>query len=102
MANKQILGITYVVPEGADPQGVYEQDGGVLTFEINEPYLLDDDESLMDPMPVFDAGAPTFLSKDGKLMASIPIIRGFRPTGGPVDPFEMYVADGYVADDYVQ
>ena len=67
------LGITYVVPDGQEAIGVYEAEGGIPVVLVDTPYLMADATSLEAPIPVFDAGEPTWLDSAGQLMPSMPV-----------------------------
>lgn len=67
------LGITYVVPDGQEAIGVYEAEGGIPVVLVDIPYLMADATSLEAPIPVFDAGKPTWLDSAGQLMPSMPV-----------------------------
>lgn len=73
MAIKQNLGITLTVPDGRDATGVYVSVSGIETFISNDPYLLSDGETLMHPLPVFDAGGPSFIDKMGNAQTALAV-----------------------------
>lgn len=75
---RQPLGITLNTPTGQEATGVYQDENGVEVFVTNEPYLLEDGRSLSSPLPVFDAGGPTFLSRKGTRQRSL-AINGLGP-----------------------
>lgn len=67
------LGITYTIPPGVEPLGVYEAAGGIDVFEASGPYLLEDGKTLATPLPVFDAGGPVFQDSDGNARSSLAV-----------------------------
>lgn len=75
---KEPLGITLTIADWTDPQGVYEDDGGIDVFSADGPYLLSDGASLMAPLSVFDAGGPTFQDRMGKMQSSL-AVKGMVP-----------------------
>lgn len=75
------IGVTLVTPDGQSAIGVYESPSGLEVFESDGPYLLSDGVSLAAPVPVFDAGGPTFRGSAGSLQASI-AIRSGAPSSG--------------------
>lgn len=78
---KTPLGITFVARDGQSSTGVYEAEGGIETFETDEPYVVHGTPYLTDPLPVFDAGGPVFQDAMGNAYQALPI-RGVTP---PVD-----------------
>lgn len=64
------IGVTYLIPEGHEPIPVYDSGDGVPVFITDEPYLLSDGLCLESPIPVVDAGGPTWLARDGSLQAA--------------------------------
>lgn len=70
---KQPLGITFTVPPGQEATGVYESEDGIEVFEIDDPYLLSDGQSLASPLPVKIVDGPTFLDSMGRLQSAIPV-----------------------------
>ncbi len=75
---KTPLGITYTATDGQSSTGVYESESGIETFETDVPYLLSDDNSLASPLPVFDAGGPTFLDSMGNVQSAL-AVKGMTP-----------------------
>lgn len=59
------IGVTAIVPDGQAAIPVYQNASGLSTKAEDEPYLLSDRISLESPIPVFDAGAPIWISEDG-------------------------------------
>lgn len=72
------LGITYVVPDGQEAIGVYEAEGGVPVALADDPYVISDGTSLEAPIPVFDAGEPTWLNSAGQLLPAL-AVTGLEP-----------------------
>lgn len=72
------LGVTLVVPEGVDPVGVYDDDGGLPTFESNAPYTLSDGVTMQQPVPIFYPGGTMYRDRAGNLAQSL-AIRGVTP-----------------------
>lgn len=70
---KQPLGITLIVPAGQEATGVYEGAAGVEVFTTDTPYLLSDGKSLSSPLPVFDAGGPTFTDSMGNAQRALAV-----------------------------
>lgn len=61
MANPvEPLGLTLNLQDGQSPIPVFQDEGGLETFETNEPYLLEDGRSLVDPIPVVVASRPVW------------------------------------------
>ena len=67
------IGVTYLVPDGQEPIPVYEVDGGIEVFVTDEPYILSDGLCLESPIPVVDAGGPTWGASDGSLQDAWPV-----------------------------
>ena len=82
------IGVTYLVPDGQEPIPVYEVDGGWPVVVTDEPYLLSDGLCLESPIPVVDAGGPTWLARDGSLQAAW-AVSGLTP----IEPEENAVTD---------
>lgn len=78
---KTPLGITFVARDGQPSTGVYEAEGGIETFETDEPYVVHGTPYLAAPLPVFDAGGPVFQDAMGHAYQALPI-KGVTP---PVD-----------------
>lgn len=70
---KEPIGITFIVPDNEDPIGVYESDGGIEVFETDEPYLLSDGKSLVDPMPVRMVDGPIYQDTLGNAQSALAI-----------------------------
>lgn len=68
-----VLRVTYTVPPGQEPVPVYEAEGGMPVTVGDDPYVLSDGTSLMAPLPVVDAGGPTWTASDGSLQAALPV-----------------------------
>ncbi len=49
---KHPIGITYIVPDGQEAVGVYDDPSGIEVFETDSPYTLRDGVSLQVPLPV--------------------------------------------------
>ena len=80
---RQSLGITYTVPAGQEPKGIYEDPNGILSHVVEGPYLLDDERTLATPLPVFDVGGPTYQDADGNLQKSLAVSgEGVVPPAG--------------------
>ena len=79
---KQPLGVTFTVPAGQEATGVYEAGGGVDVFEADDPYILEDGQTLMPPLPVFDAGGPVFTDSMGNTQAAL-AVSGLPEEGEP-------------------
>lgn len=75
---KTPLGITYVVPDGQSPTGIYDSESGIEAFETDVPYLAGGSGSLTSPMPVFNAGGPVFQDAMGNAHQALPI-KGVTP-----------------------
>jgi len=78
MTQKQSLGVTFIVPDGQDATGVYEDENGVAVFETDEPYLLDDGVSLQPPLPVKVVSWSIFTDSMGNAQASL-AVTGLAP-----------------------
>lgn len=59
------IGLTLIAADGDVAIPVYESASGLETFATDDPYLLSDGESLLAPIPVFDAGGATWIDADG-------------------------------------
>lgn len=75
---KTPLGITYIVPAGQSPTGIYNSESGIEAFETDTPYLAGGSDALTSPLPVFDAGGPVFKDSMGGLHQALPI-KGLTP-----------------------
>lgn len=73
MTQKQPLGVTFIVPNGQEATGVYEDENGVAVFETDEPYLLDDDVSLQHPLPVKVVSVPIFTDSMGNAQKALDV-----------------------------
>lgn len=82
MPSKQPLGVTFIVPDGQEATGVYEDPNGIEVFEADEPYLLEDGVSLQSPLLVFDAGGPTFQDSMGNAQKAL-AVTGLTPPDIP-------------------
>lgn len=78
MPPKQPLGVTLIVPVGREATGVYTDPNGVEVFTTDTPYTLSDGVSLQPPLPVFDAGGPTFSDIMGNMQAAL-AVSGLTP-----------------------
>lgn len=73
MSLKQPLGVTFIVPNGQEATGVYEDENGVAVFETDSPYILDDDVSLQPPLPVKVVSGPIFTDSMGNAQKSLAV-----------------------------
>lgn len=80
------IGVTFTVPENQDATGVYEHDSGVEVFQTDEPYLLSDGKSLVDPLPVKVVGGPVFLDVMGNAQAAMAVSGLSHPPINTVPP----------------
>jgi len=78
MSLKQPLGVTFIVPDGQDATGVYEDVNGIAVFETDIPYLLDDDVSLHPPLPVKVVNDPIFTDSMGNAQKAL-AVTGLAP-----------------------
>lgn len=76
---REPIGITFTGPDQADPVPVFEAEGGVGAVERDGPYLLSDGKSLLDPIPVVDAGGPIWRDRAGNLVDALAISVGEGP-----------------------
>lgn len=74
MSLRQPLGITFIVPDGQEATGVYEDENGIAVFETDEPYLLDDGKSLQPPLPVKIVSGPIFTDSMGNAQSALAIM----------------------------
>ena len=65
--------VTLTAPDGADSVGYVADENGILAAIQDGAYLLSDGLSLVDPLPVFDAGGPSYVTADGRMISSIPL-----------------------------
>lgn len=85
------IGLTLIVVDGEAAIPVYESDTGLETFATDDPYLLSDGESLLAPIPVFDAGGPVYVDAQGNAADAMPvtyIAPVNPPVPGPLDYIE--------------
>lgn len=75
---KTPLGITYVVPDGQSPTGIYDSESGIEAFESDAPYMAGGSDALTSPLPVFDAGGPVFQDAMGNAYQALPV-KGVTP-----------------------
>lgn len=68
---KEPLGI--IVVEDASAVGVYEAVAGLEAFEADGAYLMADDISLQEPVPVQIVDGPVYLDALGNARDAIPI-----------------------------
>lgn len=73
MPLKQPLGVTFIIPDGQEATGVYEDENGIAVFETDEPYLLDDDVSLQHPLPVKVVSDPIFTDSMGNAQKALAV-----------------------------
>lgn len=76
-----MLKVTLTVPPGQEATPVYEAEGGVEVEVVNGPYL--DSTGLQVPLPVVDAGGPTYVISDGSLQAAL-AVTGLGPSSIPL------------------
>lgn len=76
---KQRLGVTFKVPSNKDAVGVYKSDAGVEAFETDVPYVLSDEKSLADPLPVKLVDGPVFADTLGNAQTALAISIGDVP-----------------------
>lgn len=79
------LGLTLNLQDGQSPIPVFQDEGGLETFETNEPYLLEDGRSLVDPVPVVVASGPVWQDVAGNPFNALGV--KVLPQGeNPTDP----------------
>lgn len=69
---KESLGI--VVVEDASAVGAYEAASGLEAFEADGPYLMADDISLQEPVPVQIVDGPVYVDALGNACDAIPVV----------------------------
>lgn len=89
------LGVTFAPVAGVEPIPVYEAVGGVPVEEHTGPYVISDGRSLEAPLPVVDAGGPTWTASDGSLQGSL-AVEGISPPVPPPVPGPLdYIEPGH-------
>lgn len=73
MADSEPVGISSTPPDGQELIGAYESPTGIEVFQSETPYLSSDGKTLLAPIPVFDAGGPTYTNSAGELQDSLPL-----------------------------
>lgn len=68
------IAVTYDVPDNVDPLPVYLAPGGREVYFTDHPVLLSDGVSLMQPIPVVDAGGAVWIDRVGKPQDAVPIV----------------------------
>lgn len=73
MPNTEAIGLTIVATSAEAAMPIYRTPSGASAFEIDEPYLLSDGQSLQAPVPVYDAGAPVGVDSLGRPVDALPV-----------------------------
>lgn len=73
MPNTEAIGLTIVATSAEAAMPIYRTASGASAFEIDEPYLLSDGQSLQAPLPVYDAGAPVGVDALGRPVDALPV-----------------------------
>lgn len=73
MPNTEAIGLTIVATSAEAAMPIYRTASGASAFEIDEPYLLSDGQSLQSPVPVYDAGAPVGVDALGRPVDAFPV-----------------------------
>lgn len=71
-----MLKVTLTVPPGQEATPVYEAVGGLPVELAEGPYL--DGTGLQVPLPVVDAGGPTYTVSDGSMQSAL-AVTGLEP-----------------------
>lgn len=80
---RQPLGVTFVVPEGKEATGVYDDPSGIKVFTTDEPYALLDGASLEPPLPIKIVDGPVFIDSMGNAQTALGV-SGLGPAPEPI------------------